>query len=109
MTQLALGTEQGRGRQRSVLRRLGLMRRAGLRLEWFQEPAGLLPFVMVGRTPQSIGTDFDKALGQDVPQEAPDKFLGAHPDVLGLLRLVVPITESDFSVFKAFQPTVADG
>ena len=77
MTQLAFGTKLlGRwGWQAGVLGVLRLS--AGWSLGRHEEVTGLLQFVTVGRAAQSIGADFDKSLGQDVAQEAADKFLGA--------------------------------
>ena len=78
-------------------------------MDGLQERASLLEFGALGGAPQSIGTDFDKALGQDMAQETPDKFLGAHRDVFVLLRAVVAISERDLPVLETFQPAVADG
>src|SRR5580765_1152914 len=63
----------------------------------------------MARAPQAVGADFDQPFGQNVPEEAADKFFGSEGDVLDLLRAVVPVTESDLSVFKGFEAAVSDG
>src|SRR5712692_9143440 len=100
MTGLAFGTA---GELRMARRESsgGGGRRGGVGRSWpigfggRQQRAGLLQFVPMGRTPQPIGTDFDQAPGQNMPQETPDKFLGAEREVFDLLGLVVAIAEGD--------------
>src|SRR5580765_6299139 len=59
--------------------------------------------------PQSVGTDFDQAPGQDMTQKAADKFLGRQGGMLKLLGFAVAVIKGDLAVFKLLQPTVGNG
>ena len=68
-----------------------------------------MEFVAGPGAPQAVGADFHKPFGQDVPQEAPDEFLGGNGHVSGLLGAVVAIAESDLSVGEGLESAIADG
>ena len=65
--------------------------------------------LLVRGTPQAVGADFDKALGQHVLEEAPDEILGGQSQVAQLLRTVVAIAKGDVPGFDRFQSAVGEG
>src|SRR5437762_2865469 len=114
MAQLALGTElrwRVAGRTLRVGIGLGLRRLAacGRKVWRGEQGAGLFQLGPALSAPQAVGADFDKPFWQDVPQEAPDKFLRVQAHPPQLLRAVVPVTKGDPAVLKGCQAAVGDG
>ena len=68
-----------------------------------------MQLLAAGGAPDSVVADLDTAWGQDVLQEAFDKFERRKGDVADLLSFVVAVVETDLSVIERFQTAISDG
>jgi hypothetical protein len=77
--------------------------------EWNQDLSGFREVLAMGRTPQTIVTNFVNALWQDMLEKTPDELLGADRHGLCLSPIGILIPKANLAVVSGEDSAVSDG
>jgi len=62
--------------------------------------------LLLGGTPESVATDFNKPFGQDVLEEAANELMGGEGQVAHSLRAIIAIAKGDVPLMEHLQTAV---